>query len=56
MRSMKVNYFPGRMLSRAGIAPVRLEAKEGLALTNGVQMTAAVLPWRYIRDTPGKGG
>ncbi len=30
-------------LSRAGIAPVRLEAKEGLALTNGIQMTAAVL-------------
>ncbi len=30
-------------LNRAGIAPVELEAKEGLALTNGVQMTAAVL-------------
>ncbi|MGI6663301.1 MAG: aromatic amino acid lyase [Bacillota bacterium] len=27
----------------AGIEPLSLEAKEGLALTNGVQMTAAVL-------------
>ena len=30
-------------LARAGIEPLQLEAKEGLALTNGVQMTAAVL-------------
>jgi histidine ammonia-lyase len=30
-------------LSRAGIEPLTLEAKEGLALTNGVQMTAAIL-------------
>jgi histidine ammonia-lyase len=30
-------------LDRAGIKPCRLEAKEGLALTNGVQMTNGVL-------------
>ena len=42
-------FYEGELLSgqealeRAGIAPVELEAKEGLALTNGVQMTAAVL-------------
>ena len=36
--------IPGaEALSRAGIEPLTLEAKEGLALTNGVQMTAAVL-------------
>ncbi|MGI6628037.1 MAG: histidine ammonia-lyase [Bacillota bacterium] len=36
--------LPGQeALKRAEIAPVELEAKEGLALTNGVQMTAAVL-------------
>lgn len=35
---------PGdKALSMAGIEPLTLEAKEGLALTNGVQMTAAVL-------------
>ena len=42
-------FYEGELLSgqealkRAEIAPVELEAKEGLALTNGVQMTAAVL-------------
>ncbi len=42
-------FYEGEILSgqealkRAGIEPVELEAKEGLALTNGVQMTAAVL-------------
>jgi histidine ammonia-lyase len=42
-------FYEGELLSgqdaldRAGIAPVQLEAKEGLALTNGVQMTAGVL-------------
>lgn len=42
-------FYEGELLSgqdaldRAGIAPVQLEAKEGLALTNGVQITAAVL-------------
>ncbi len=30
-------------LRRAGIKPLELDAKEGLALTNGVQMTAGVL-------------
>jgi len=30
-------------LRAAGLEPITLEAKEGLALTNGVQMTAAVL-------------
>jgi histidine ammonia-lyase len=29
-------------LRREGLAPVRLEAKEGLALINGIQMTAAI--------------
>lgn len=36
--------LPGEeALRRAGLSPVELDAKEGLALTNGVQMTAAVL-------------
>lgn len=36
--------LPGaEAMSRAGIEPLTLDAKEGLALTNGVQMTAAVL-------------
>jgi histidine ammonia-lyase len=36
--------FPGaEALRMAGLEPIALEAKEGLALTNGVQMTAAVL-------------
>ena len=40
----KGEVIPGaEALSRAGIEPLSLEAKEGLALTNGVQMTAAVL-------------
>ncbi|MGE5578436.1 MAG: histidine ammonia-lyase [Bacillota bacterium] len=33
----------GEALRRAGLSPVELDAKEGLALTNGVQITAAVL-------------
>mgnify|MGYP005844529749 CR=1 FL=1 len=33
----------GEALRRAGLQPLVLDAKEGLALTNGVQMTAAVL-------------
>ena len=33
----------GEALRRAGLEPLVLDAKEGLALTNGVQMTAAVL-------------
>ncbi len=32
----------GRALSAAGLAPVTLQAKEGLALINGVQMSVAV--------------
>lgn len=36
--------LPGsEALRRAGLSPLELDAKEGLALTNGVQMTAAVL-------------
>jgi histidine ammonia-lyase len=33
----------GEALRRAGMEPLELEAKEGLALTNGVQVTAGVL-------------
>jgi histidine ammonia-lyase len=33
----------GEALRRAGIPPLELDAKEGLALTNGTQMTAGVL-------------
>lgn len=36
--------LPGNLaLARAGLEPIEFEAKEGLALTNGVQMSAAVL-------------
>lgn len=36
--------MPGKeALGRAGLNPLSLDAKEGLALTNGVQMTAGVL-------------
>src|ERR1019366_5615953 len=45
--------MPGRTaLERAGIAPVRLQAKEGLALLNGTQALTAVgalALWRATR-------
>ena len=34
---------------RAGLAPVELAAKEGLALVNGTQGDAAVGTWRPVR-------
>ena len=41
--------LPGReALARAGIPPLRLEAKEGLALINGTQPSAAVLALALI--------
>ncbi|HHY75741.1 MAG TPA: histidine ammonia-lyase [Firmicutes bacterium] len=44
MARFRGEVMPGdKALSLAGIEPLHLEAKEGLALTNGVQMTAAVL-------------
>jgi histidine ammonia-lyase len=44
MARFRGEVVPGdKALSMAGIEPLSLEAKEGLALTNGVQMTAAVL-------------
>ncbi len=36
-------FLDGRRLADAGLAPLRLEAKEGLALINGTQPSAAVL-------------
>ncbi|HUJ92624.1 MAG TPA: histidine ammonia-lyase [Gaiellaceae bacterium] len=39
----------GEALARAGLAPVRLEAKEGLSLINGTQFMAATLALGLVR-------